>query len=242
MRTLTAAELLALCEAGEGRSSVERALMVLRATYPEAPSETLASLSIGARDSRLLAVREQVFGRTLASLSHCPECGETVEQIFSVETVRVPSSADDPLALSADVDGQVVPFRLPNSDDLAALADLDDADIARTCLVQRCVLAEPFEAANRPGLSERAIQAIADRMARADPQGDVQLVTICPRCSSEWTETFDIVSFLWSELTAWSIRFLDDVHRLASAYGWSEADILTMTPSRRAMYLARIGA
>ena len=55
-------------------------------------------------------------------------------------------------------------------------------------------------------------------------------------------ESFDIVSFFWSELTAWSIRILDHVHRLASAYGWSEADILTMTPSRREMYLARIGA
>jgi hypothetical protein len=79
-------------------------------------------------------------------------------------------------------------------------------------------------------------------MARADPQGDIQVLTTCPRCAGEWAETFDIVSFFWGELTAWSIRLLDDVHRLASTYGWSEADILTMAPSRREMYLARIGA
>ena len=30
---------------------------------------------------------------------------------------------------------------------------------------------------------------------------------------------------------------IDDVHRLAAAYGWSERDILALGPQRRAAYL-----
>ncbi len=48
---------------------------------------------------------------------------------------------------------------------------------------------------------------------------------------------FDIVSFLWNELNAWAIRTLREVHILASAYGWSETDILAMSPWRRQFYL-----
>jgi hypothetical protein len=63
----------------------------------------------------------------------------------------------------------------------------------------------------------------------------------CPVCSCAWSESFDIVSFFWSELAAWSSRMLDQVHRLASAYGWSEASILAMSPYRREVYLGRVG-
>jgi len=238
---LSAAELLALWEAGQGRSPVERALMILRADSPDLPVGTLASLSIGARDARVLSVREQVFGRTLASLSVCPECGETVEHTFSVQEIRMPSAAAGPQIMSEEIDGHVVRFKLPDSDDLAALAGCDTVDAARACLVARCVVDQPDGSVARSRFSDSAIQAIADRMARADPQADIQVATSCPSCSGAWEESFDIVSFFWSELTAWSVRILDHVHRLASAYGWSEADILAMTPSRREMYLARIG-
>ena len=33
---------------------------------------------------------------------------------------------------------------------------------------------------------------------------------------------------------------LHEVHRLASAYGWSEAQILALSPARRAQYLALV--
>ena len=36
------------------------------------------------------------------------------------------------------------------------------------------------------------------------------------------------------------VRFLRDVHTLASTYGWREADILALSPWRRQYYLALI--
>ena len=59
----------------------------------------------------------------------------------------------------------------------------------------------------------------------------------CPKCGSRWHSTFDIVSYFWSELEVRAKRQLWEVHTLAAAYGWSEADILDMSPMRRQLYM-----
>ena len=90
-------------------------------------------------------------------------------------------------------------------------------------------------------LPETVTEALASTMAEADPQGDVELALECPACGHAWRAGFDVASFLWAELDAWSRRTLDDVHVLASAYGWSENEILALGP-RRQHYLERVGA
>jgi hypothetical protein len=242
MRALSATDLLTLWEEGQGRSPVERALLLLEGAYPELGAEALALLSIGQRDARLLAMRERLFGPTLASQSTCPECGESLEQTFTVEDIRIPAAAESPALLSVDIDEDVVSFRLPNSQDLAALTPFEDVHVARARLVARCLLATSPERP-RPAvtLSESVVDTIVERMAQADPQGDIQLALSCPRCAREWVESFDVVSYFWSELAAWASRMLDQVHRLACAYGWREADILAMSAWRRDVYLGMVG-
>ena len=78
---------------------------------------------------------------------------------------------------------------------------------------------------------------VAEAMAQVDSQADVQLDLVCPSCGHQWQATFDIVSFFWSEINAWAYRVLHEVHTLASAYGWREADILALDPGRRQFYL-----
>jgi hypothetical protein len=78
-------------------------------------------------------------------------------------------------------------------------------------------------------------------MAEADPQADVQLALSCPDCGHSWLAAFDIVSYFWSEVNSWAQRLLGEVHTLASFYGWSERDILAMSPVRRHIYLDMIG-
>jgi hypothetical protein len=77
-------------------------------------------------------------------------------------------------------------------------------------------------------------------MVQADPQADVQLALTCPACGHQWEATFDIASFFWSEIDSWAHRILREVHTLASAYGWREADILAMSPQRRQLYLEMV--
>ena len=50
----------------------------------------------------------------------------------------------------------------------------------------------------------------------------------------------DVAAFFWTELNAWAVRLLREIHALASAYGWREADILALSPKRRDLYLELI--
>ena len=82
--------------------------------------------------------------------------------------------------------------------------------------------------------------AIAQRLAEADPQADVQLAMACPKCQHAWKTPLDIVSYFWSEIDAWAARLLHEIHTLASAYGWREAEVLALSPWRRRAYLELI--
>jgi hypothetical protein len=75
----------------------------------------------------------------------------------------------------------------------------------------------------------------------ADPLAQIELELACPACAAAWTAPFDIVRFLWSEVEAWAMRILDEVHVLASRYGWSETEILALSPQRRQHYRELIG-
>jgi len=77
-------------------------------------------------------------------------------------------------------------------------------------------------------------------MVESDPQSHIELALTCPACEQDWQVVFDIASYLWSEIQTWALRILHEVHILASAYGWREADILALSPLRRQLYLERV--
>ena len=81
---------------------------------------------------------------------------------------------------------------------------------------------------------------LESRMAQADPQANIQLALGCPACGHSWLALFDIVGFFWREIDTWARRVLRDIHTLALAYGWSEAEILALSPWRRQFYLEMV--
>jgi hypothetical protein len=236
MRMPTAASLLDAWEQGRGQPQVARALALLAAASAAESSDALADLPVGARDGRLLALRERVFGPRLEALARCPACGEHLDLIFAVADVRAPDPPDGELCLTTG--GHELRFRLPTSRDLLAVA-ADGPSDPRGRLLTRCLVEarrgeEPRAAADLPA---EVVNAVAEHMARADPQADVRLALACPACGHAWEEVFDIVSYLWAELEAWAVRLLCDVHTLACAYGWRETDILALSSWRRQRYL-----
>ena len=236
MRPLSAQELLDAWERGLGEPPVRRALLLVAAACPGADSEDLARESVGRRDARLLTLREWTFGPRLVSLASCPICAERLETSFDVADIRVASHedvAEEPITLT--VSGIELTFRLPNSADLLALTAAENVDGARRRLLGRCLLGTGAD-----DLSEDALQAVARRMAEADPQGDVELSLSCPACGHSWLAAFDIASFFWTEVDAWARVLLHEIHILASAYGWRESDILALSPWRRRSYLELI--
>jgi hypothetical protein len=124
-----------------------------------------------------------------------------------------------------------------------AAAAADDTAAARRVLLERCLLSARAGAEERSlgQLPPEFVAAMVDEMERADPQADVRLNLRCPRCGRGWQPQFDITSFFWEELNAWAYRVLREVHTLASAYGWREADVLALSPWRRQVYLELVG-
>jgi len=243
-RALTASDLLDAWERGLPNRAVQRALDLLALTYPESSLEQLQELPIGQRDARLLAIREALFGPRLTCLATCPRCNERLEIAFDITQLRSsPSDSTATETLSITEGSVEVQFRLPNSSDMLLISDLPDATQARRTLFERCVQQAtrdgvPITATNVP---EEIVNAVAVQMALIDPQADIQIALDCPACAHQWSAAFDIVSYLWSEVNAWAVRILHEVHQLASAYGWREADILALSPMRRQFYLELIG-
>lgn len=232
MRALSADELLDVWERGT-HVSWERRAALLVATSPDA-APAASDLSIGERDARLLRLRELTFGSEMKCLVACPACGDSVEMRFAVDDVRVDTpSSRSPQTLTLSQDGWDVEFRLPTAGDLADLPD--EPEVARRCLLDRCIV-------SGQGFPDTVLDAVIAKMAETDPQADVQLALQCPSCGYGWRATFDIVSFFWIEIHAWACRLLRDVHTLASAYGWRERDILSMSPFRRQWYLGMVGS
>ncbi|NEQ29963.1 MAG: phage baseplate protein [Leptolyngbya sp. SIO4C5] len=239
MGSLSAAELLTLWEQGLSQPDYQRALLLLAAAYPEEGWPQLARLSLGQRDGLLLNLREQLFGPRIVSVATCPHCGDRLELVFTAADVRQPA-AD--LPLTVETAGYRVDFRLPNSEDLAAIASQVDLTAATRQLRQRCLQSAHYQAQPVPttDLPQSVTAAILAQMEAADPQADIRLALDCPACAHHWQLVFDVVSFFWAELTVWAKRLLQEIHLIATAYGWPEADILALSSQRRQLYLEMI--
>jgi hypothetical protein len=243
MRALSTAEFLTVWELGINQSSAQRALTLLASSSDETPLDRLAQLSIGQCDARLLTLRERTFGSRLAAVSSCPACDEALEFEINVSDIRVASASEPGEPMEMECLGYDVRFRLPNNVDISSLDPDANVETNRHRLFSRCLLSARYagEAITADELPTQIIATIAGRMAEADPQADIQLSLACPQCSHQWNASLDIASFFWSEVNARALRLLNDVHLLASAYGWREADILSMSSARRQAYLELAG-
>lgn len=241
MRVLSNVELLDVWEAGLAQTAVERALALMAVAEPDVPVEDLARLTVGQRDLRLFLLRKATFGDTLPVIVACPVCGEQAEASVDIDGLLLHGAPEHEACV--DCDGYSVRFRVPNSGDLAALPQDWPAERAAIALLAACVIeaqcdGQPVEAGQLP---DSVIAAVGERMTDLDPQADIELAFNCPSCETPWLAPLDIVSFFWSEIDAWAQRTMHDVHALASAYRWSERDILAMSARRRRTYLDMIG-
>jgi hypothetical protein len=242
MRALSTTELLTIWERGQSEPHYDRAMILLAAACPEEPPDVLAKISIGSRDARLLTLRELTFGPRLTGVVGCPACGERLEITVHIEELRTvaPEATGDAFIL--EMEEYRVDFRLPGTIDLRETSSSGDRESMHAELIRRCILkaSRNDEEVATDKLPAPLMETLVARMAEQDPQADSQLSLACPSCSHRWNALFDIVSFFWSEIQAWAVRILREVHILASAYGWREADILAMSPLRRQSYLSMV--
>ena len=245
MKALSEAEILKIWEIGMTQHPVDRALTILRLVFPDHSHRELASLSIGQRDRYLLSVHEQTFGDHLDGYTDCPQCSERLEFTCSTQDLQLspnlqeisPNLQENTLTIL--LGSLEMHYRLPNSQDLAMLVSSNSLETAYELLVDQCLL-KAKRADVEITTDELTIEEkdhLAEAIAQADPQAEILLDFSCPACRNSWQELFDIVSFLWAEISSQAQRLLREVHLLALAYGWSEREILALSPTRRRVYL-----
>jgi hypothetical protein len=236
MLHVTAAQMLDVWEASSRAATPRRSLALLEATSGLG-GEELAALPVGRCDALLLELRERLFGTRLECETRCPRCGDRLEFALATAALRVAPSGQEHEVQQLELDGVSVTFRAATVADLDACADIIVPEQASQALLARCI--QRIEPAGAT-LDATQAEAVAQRMATVDPQADLPVELACPQCAQSWTEPFDIGAFVAREMNGWAQRVLDDIHVLAASYGWSERDILALSPARRRHYVERV--
>lgn len=221
-----ASALIAVWEDGAREHPIDRALSLLCAFTGESRA-ALASLGVHRRDALLIQSRILAFGKRFSGVVDCPACASELElELY----LGAPPDMEEGGAF--DVAGRVVHFRVPNSYDLAAVAECGEPVEGARLLRERCV-----ESDGGAALDE-AVSAAAARAldALCDP-ATIDVAAVCPACEAPFAPVFDIGTIFWAEITAYARGVLDIVDVLASRYGWSERDVLAMPDARRRHYL-----
>src|SRR5262249_461923 len=158
---------------------------------PDTPSDQLARLPIGQRDSRLLRLRELTFGPRLNGVAQCPRCFAQLELAFDAAeaggALAIQHPGPQPQTFTPPIHSAEVGFRLPNRLDVAAIAFERNVSRARRLLLERCVIAITHSGSTSSidAATPQLLDATVQRMAEVDPQGDVQVMFACPSCGNQ---------------------------------------------------------
>jgi hypothetical protein len=233
MRALSSADCLELWERGFGLHPLDRGLLALAAALPETPYASLADWPLGRRNTSLIALHCASFGPNLQGQITCPLCAENLEFRMDGEALR---KEEPERAECVVVNGRS--FRLPTTRDLASAMGENDSRLAAIRVAESCRL----KGEERIDWQDEDPEEIGERMAMADPMAEIRLAFDCARCGHQWEESLDPVAFLWMEIEGRAKRLLMEVHALATAYGWTESEILSLSELRRRLYLEMVHA
>jgi hypothetical protein len=236
MRVPSESELLALWEGGLARHPIDRALLLCAWARPDVPGDRCPSLPLGVVNVALLRMREALFGRRVELQVRCEQCGEQLAVELEIGQLLVDAQHGDD---RREVEVGGCRFRVPDSRDLASVAGDMDADAAALRLLERCCIARPGgDAPSLPVLLNDA----EDELEAADPMADLRLAVSCGACGYRWDATLDAGALLWDEVQRHARRLLAEVDSLARAYGWTEREVLALSPQRRSAYLGLLGS
>jgi hypothetical protein len=241
MRRLSNRQLLDIWERECGQPAPLRALGFVAAALDCTLDEVMA-LPLGRRDYFLSSLQERLFGPELESVATCPQCQTELEtRVTASEIWQEQSSVKE---WTLEVAGYRIALRAPDTAAVLDMSQCDSVAEARQLLLDSCVSATTEAGEGIPArvLPQPVVNAIDEALEAGDPQANIQLAISCQECGHSWREVLDIQSFLWSEIHAWAQRLLREVHAIAVAYGWSEAEILLLSEWRRQFYLGMIGA
>ncbi len=237
MHDVSPAALLEAWEHARRRSSLDQGNLFIGLAWPELGPADLEAMPLGRREALLLALRRRLFGPRLDGLTTCPACQTAVE--FSLELPDSEVMHELPVAvpITVTVGEYALAARLPSAADLRrAAAEERPPWLYGVSRAERA--GQPVDPAALPAAVAAEVETV---LRQADPLALIEVDLTCPACGRRWLAPLDTAAYLFHELEAWAHETLWVVHRLASAYHWSEAEILSLSPWRRQYYLELAG-
>lgn len=196
----------------------------------QGPGLDVSSLPVGDIDLLVVARRREHSGDSLVAEGACGRCHAAVDVQFSLAAYadhhrpRVPRTVTEEAVGWWRLTRHEVSVRVPSAADVLAAADADDP---RGELLARCVRGPRGSATKRA--AERAMASLGPTL-RAD------VVGTCPDCGADVVLDVDARELCLAELRFLAAAVYDDVHLIASSYGWSEDVILDLPSARRRRY------
>lgn len=198
-----------------------------------------AELTAADRDRLLAAVYRRELGGRVEGTLRCGGCDKPFDLDFQLDDLiaNVRTEAREAAAgIAREERGSFrmadgTRFRLPcGADELAVLALPEEQ--REDELLRRCLLA----GASRK-LDSGAVSAAMEAVA---PLVELTLDAACPECKREQPLHFDLQHHLLGTLLQERRARLLEIHRIATAYRWSLAEILELPRRRRREFAAQI--
>jgi hypothetical protein len=192
------------------------------------------ALPVGDLDALVVARRRELLGDPFVAEGRCAGCGAEVDIRFGLTAYAAHHRPRVPRGAVPEVGGwwrlprQGVRVRVPTAGDVLAASS---SASPRAELVARCVRGETSAATVRA--AERA-------MASLGPTLRAEVAGTCPECGAGVALDVDARELCLTELRFLAASVHDDVHLLATAYGWTEDAILSLPSRRRRRYAALV--
>jgi len=225
---------------------VTRLLAITAPDFPGlADSAALWQLSVASRLKRLLHIARDTERLTSLPLRlRCPhsDCQQFIEIELAYADLDAlhDEAADRELLRFPGADQPALTFRRPTGADLqrwrvaAETGSASPQSLFHGLLVPESACPEAFRLP--------PVQILADAFAEFDMLVAFQVTTTCPHCDRQNTHPVDLETLALTRLQTLQHRLFQENHRLAQAYGWSEAEIFQVPRSRRRRYLAELEA
>jgi hypothetical protein len=246
MHALDGEKMLMAWERCRERPVQESALVLLSLAQPGQSVEALARLPLAERNARLLELRSMTLGGRMEGFAVCPECGMQLE--FAMDALELARGLH---ASAAEAIEQGLTMRPANTRDLLASLEASDEVQAESILLARTLGFEELDETAKEVGPQKWLECLSnclpeaelvERFDRLNASAEIRVQLQCAACQSSPFLDMDIARFLVREIASAARRLMAEIHELASAYGWSERSIASMSGARRAAYLEMLNA
>jgi hypothetical protein len=199
------------------------------------PGEAI-NLTAADRDYLLSHLYERIYATQIMSTLTCRACQKLFDVDFDLPDLRSSITSERYQELDRQDGWYLMPdgqrFRPPTGEDEIAVRHLPP-DEAEQELLRRCF--PDWD-------STLNFDVVIEALETAAPLMDLELSTVCPECGFEQKSHFDMQSYLLTALRMEQKRLAEEVHLIATHYGWRLAEILGLTRTQRQTYVALIEA